>query len=161
MKEGKPVPQKERKILFDMLSELIGMITGDDAMFNKARKAVKEEKDMNDMCCKHCGDEFGKPRSESCMYDAYDMAGRNWCSKKEYLSSQNMKNEVSLDTAKNVFHQRKMQAFDAAHRGDRKLANKLAAKKNKTKAYIAKRESVEEDLDEISMDKAVSYLCSS
>ena len=156
MKEGKPVPQKERKILFDMLSELIGMITGDDAMFNKARKAVKEEKDMNDMCCKHCGDEFGKPRSESCMYDAYDMAGRNWCSKKEYLSSQNMKNEVSLDTAKNVFHQRKMQAFDAAHRGDRKLANKLAAKKNKTKAYIAKRESVEEDLDEISMDKAVS-----
>lgn len=306
MKEGKPVPQKERKILFDMLSELIGMITGDDAMFNKARKAVKEEKDMNDMCCKHCGDEFGKPKSESCMYDAYDMAGRNWCSKKEYLSSQNMKNEaldtpkamqsyrdkakyssdraansavakmlrsrskdafkstdtsdelktmdkrskglkmaarnakkktfkalrkeqvwvdeaahdpkhvkmaigiasdkkykggdmtgavksiekikkglsdhpqvsavlrrqneetkrvaekseqldeVSLDTAKNVFHQRKMQAFDAAHRGDPKLANKLAAKKNKTKAYIAKRESVEEDLDEISMDKAVS-----
>ena len=52
--------------------------------------------------------------------------------------------EVSMDTAKNAFYKRKMQAFDAAHRGDSKLANKLADKKNKTKAYIAKRESVEE-----------------
>lgn len=52
--------------------------------------------------------------------------------------------EVSMDTAKDVFMKRKMQAFDAAHRGDRKQANKLADKKNKTKAYIAKRESVEE-----------------
>ena len=56
--------------------------------------------------------------------------------------------EVSMDTAKNAFYKRKMQAFDAAHRGDSKLANKLADKKNKTKAYIAKRESVKEDWDE-------------
>ena len=52
--------------------------------------------------------------------------------------------EVSMDTAKSAFYKRKMQAFDAKHRGDSKLANKLAVKKNKTKAYIAKRESVEE-----------------
>lgn len=87
MKDGKAVPQKERKILFDMLGELIGMITGDDAMFNKARKAVKEEKDMNGMCCKHCGDEFGKPKSESCMYDAYNPEGKNWIKKESYTEA--------------------------------------------------------------------------
>ena len=127
MKDGKPVPQKERKILFDMLGELMGMITGDDAMFNKARKAVREEKDMNDMCCKHCGDEFGKPKSESCMYDAYDMAGRNWCSKKEYLSSQNMKNEV-LDTPK------AMQSYrDKAKYSKDRAANSAGAKMLRSK----------------------------
>ncbi len=84
MKDGKPVPQKERKILFDMLGELIGMITGDDAMFSKARKAVKEEKDMSAMCCKNCGDEFGKPKSEGCMYDAYNAEGKNWIKKESY-----------------------------------------------------------------------------
>ena len=52
--------------------------------------------------------------------------------------------EVSMDTAKDVFMKRKMQALGAADRGDRKMADKLADKKNKTKAYIAKRESVEE-----------------
>jgi len=87
MKDGKAVPQKERGILFDMLGELIGMITGDDAMFNKARKAVKEEKDMNGMCCKHCGDEFGKPKSESCMYDAYNPEGKNWIKKESYTEA--------------------------------------------------------------------------
>ena len=87
MKDGKAVPQKERKILFDMLGELIGMITGHDAMFNKARKAVKEEKDMNGMCCKHCGDEFGKPKSESCMYDAYNPEGKNWIKKESYTEA--------------------------------------------------------------------------
>jgi len=87
MKDGKAVPQKERGILFDMLGELIGMITGDDAMFNKARKAVEEEKDMNGMCCKHCGDEFGKPKSESCMYDAYNPEGKNWIKKESYTEA--------------------------------------------------------------------------
>lgn len=87
MKDGKAVPQKERAILFDMLGELIGMITGDDAMFNKARRAVKEEKDMNGMCCKHCGDEFGKPKSESCMYDAYNPEGKNWIKKESYTEA--------------------------------------------------------------------------
>ena len=42
VKEGKPVGKVERKILFTMLNELIGMITGDDQMFMKAKKAVKK-----------------------------------------------------------------------------------------------------------------------
>lgn len=53
--------------------------------------------------------------------------------------------EISMDLAKKAFSKRKGQAFDAAHRGDRKLADKLADKKNKTKAYIDKREEVELD----------------
>jgi len=42
MKDGKVVPPRERAVLFDMLNELIGMITGDDAIFQRARKAVRE-----------------------------------------------------------------------------------------------------------------------
>jgi len=51
---------------------------------NDLKKLRKEEKDMSDMCCKHCGDNFGEPKSESCMYDAYDAMGENWCKKDEY-----------------------------------------------------------------------------
>lgn len=40
---GKPVGKTESKILFSMLNELIGMITGDEQMFAKAKKAVKED----------------------------------------------------------------------------------------------------------------------
>ena len=48
MKDGKAIPPKERSVLFNMLNELIGMITGDDAIFQKARKAVKEAKEDNE-----------------------------------------------------------------------------------------------------------------
>ena len=64
--------------------------------------------------------------------------------------------EISTDLAKKAFYQRKSQAFDAAHRGDRKLANKLADKKNKTKAYINKREEVEQ-VDELKKSTLGSY----
>jgi len=44
-----------------------------------------EEKDMNGMCCKNCGDMFGKPTAESsCTYDAYDPMGENWIKKESY-----------------------------------------------------------------------------
>ena len=48
MKEDKPVSPADRKILFDLLNELIGMVTGDEQMFQKAKKAVREEKDPNE-----------------------------------------------------------------------------------------------------------------
>lgn len=60
--------------------------------------------------------------------------------------------EISMDLAKKAFSKRKGQAFDAAHRGDRKLASRLADKKNKTKAYINKREEVELDEDTHTVD---------
>ena len=45
MKENKPVSPADRKVLFDLLNELIGMITGDEQMFQKAKKAVREAVD--------------------------------------------------------------------------------------------------------------------
>lgn len=55
---------------------------------------------MKEMVCKSCGDAYGKPTNEACMYDAYDMAGENWCSRKEYMTAQKKKESVDevLDT---------------------------------------------------------------
>jgi len=55
---------------------------------------VKETYSMKEMVCKSCGDAYGKPTNEACMYDAYDMAGENWCSRKEYMTAQK-KNEAN------------------------------------------------------------------
>ena len=58
---------------------------------------VKEEKDMSGMCCKNCGDMFGKPTAESsCQYDAYDPMGENWIPKEQYSEKKSVKEEVSL-----------------------------------------------------------------
>ena len=40
---------------------------------------------MENMCCKNCGDMFGKPTKEnkSCMYNAYDPKGENWTEAKK------------------------------------------------------------------------------
>ena len=63
-----------------------GKVDGDDLKKLRAKKEeVKEEKDMNGMCCKNCGDMFGKPTAESsCTYDAYDPMGENWIKKESY-----------------------------------------------------------------------------
>ena len=41
---------------------------------------------MENMCCKNCGDMFGKPTKEnkSCMYNAYDPKGKNWINAEKY-----------------------------------------------------------------------------
>lgn len=41
---------------------------------------------MENMCCKNCGDMYGKPTKEnkSCMYDAYNREGKNWIKKESY-----------------------------------------------------------------------------
>ena len=41
---------------------------------------------MENMCCKNCGDMYGKPTKEnkSCMYDAYNQEGKNWIKKESY-----------------------------------------------------------------------------
>ena len=40
---------------------------------------------MENMCCKNCGDMFGKPTKEnkSCQYNAYDPKGKNWTEAKK------------------------------------------------------------------------------
>ena len=50
----------------------------------KATKPREDDLDeaynMENMCCKNCGDMFGKPTKEnkSCQYDAYEPKGKNW-----------------------------------------------------------------------------------
>jgi len=48
----------------------------------KRKRSDVEEASMKGMCCKNCGDKFGKPTNEDCQYDAYDPNGKNWV--KEY-----------------------------------------------------------------------------
>jgi hypothetical protein len=52
--------------------------------------------------------------------------------------------EISLDKAKSAYYKRKSQAQAAAHQGSKDYAKDQMAKARKTKAYIDKRESVEE-----------------
>ena len=50
MDAGKEVPKPQRKIIFDAFGSLIDLVTGDTTVFQKAKKAVKEEveKDPNE-----------------------------------------------------------------------------------------------------------------
>ena len=53
------------------------------SMRNKAGLGTREG--MENMCCKNCGDMFGKPTKEnkSCQYNAYDPKGSNWTEAKK------------------------------------------------------------------------------
>jgi hypothetical protein len=53
------------------------------------------EASKSDMLCKECGDQFGKPTNEECMYDAYDQLGENWVTKEMYEGLDIT--EISLD----------------------------------------------------------------
>ena len=54
------------------------------SMRNSAGLRTREG--MEDMCCKNCGDMYGKPTKEnkSCMYNAYDPKGKNWINAEKY-----------------------------------------------------------------------------
>ena len=69
------------------------------AIATATAKKVAEEVDSS-MCCKHCGDEFGKPTNEKCMYDAYDPSGKNWVKKESYNEAK--VDEVSLSHLSNT-----------------------------------------------------------
>lgn len=75
-----------------------GDVDKSDKYLHNRRKAIgkamkNEEKDMSGMCCKNCGDKFGEPKSESCMYDAYNAEGKNW------IKMENYKEDVDLEEA--------------------------------------------------------------
>ena len=52
---------------------------------------------MDNMCCKDCGDMFGKPKTESCKYNAFDMKGENWIKKESYKEEAEI-NELDKST---------------------------------------------------------------
>ena len=46
---------------------------------------LRRREGMENMCCKNCGDMFGRPTKEnkSCQYNAYDPNGKNWTEAKQ------------------------------------------------------------------------------
>jgi hypothetical protein len=46
--DGKEVKPQNRKIIFNAFADLIDLVTGDTTVFQKAKKAVKEQKDPNE-----------------------------------------------------------------------------------------------------------------
>jgi len=56
---------------------------------------LRAEKDMSGMCCKNCGDMFGKPTAESsCQYNAYNPMGENWIKKESYKEEVELKDKI-------------------------------------------------------------------
>ena len=98
-------------------------------------KQVSEKKDMSEMCCKNCGDMFGKPTKEnrSCQYDAYNPEGKNWVEKmKEALDAVNKKelkgkhkdrkdkdidNDGDVDSTDKYLHKRRKAISKAMKKG--------------------------------------------
>merc|ERR1711871_726583 len=90
---------------------------------------------MSEMCCKNCGDMFGKPTKEnrSCQYDAYNPEGKNWVEKmKEALDAVNKKelkgkhkdrkdkdidNDGDVDSTDKYLHKRRKAISKAMKKG--------------------------------------------
>jgi len=67
--------------------------------FNKewaTQQPVQEKKDMSEMCCKSCGDSYGKPTNESCKYESNDPNGSNWIKKENYKEAMDPVNKAEL-----------------------------------------------------------------
>ena len=60
------------------------------------------EQDMSGMCCKNCGDMFGKPTKEnkSCMYNAYNPKGKNWINAQKVITPKMQKRALASPAAK-------------------------------------------------------------
>ena len=56
---------------------------------------------MENMCCKNCGDMFGKPTKEnkSCQYNAYDPKGNNWTEAKKIRITPKMRQRALASPA--------------------------------------------------------------
>ena len=131
-------------------------------MQNKLSAVHQAAKDLHATLGGHGGDDMDEELSpnqkkidhnKNGKIDGHDLAMIRAKKKNEEVEQID---EISTDLAKKAFYKRKSQAFDAAHRGDREAANKLADKKNKTKAYIQAREEVEQ-IDEISQETLRQY----
>lgn len=66
-----------------------------DYLESENNKDDMSEASKSNMLCKECGDQFGKPTNEKCMYDAYDQLGENWVTKEMYEGLDIT--EISLD----------------------------------------------------------------
>ena len=91
------------------------------------------------------GDDFKQMRSKKkTNEDEVVMNPKKEKKEKETMAAEAKVDEISMDTAKSAYYKRKSQAQAAAHQGSKDYAKDQMAKARKTKAYIDKRESVEE-----------------
>jgi hypothetical protein len=163
--KGKHKDRKDKDIDND------GDVDSSDKYLHKRRKAVS--KAVDEEKCKECDcDDCECEKNEA--YDEPQGQAKRLMSplqkarmdkekadrdKDGKLKKEENLDEISLDKAKSAYYKRKSQAQGAAAQGSMSYAKNQMAKARKTKAYIDRRESVEEavELDEISKDKAQSY----
>jgi len=103
----------------------------------------------SDMLCKECGDQFGKPTNEKCMYDAYDQLGENWVTKEMYEGLDIT--EISLDMLTKKISNSGMSTTKKANKMD-KTKNDLAA----MKARLAGKPSLAKE--EVELDENITKM---
>ena len=94
------------------------------------------------------GDDFKQMRNKKkTNEDEVVMNPKKEKKEKETMAAEAKIDEISMDKAKSAYVRRKSQAQGAAAQGSMDYAKKQMAKARKTKAYMDKRESVDEAVD--------------
>ena len=114
-----------------------------------AKKVAEASK--SDMLCKECGDQFGKPTNEKCMYDAYDQSGKNWVTKEMYEGLDIT--EISLNMLTKKISNSGMTTTKKANKVD-KTKDDLAALKARLAGKPAMAKEAYEDNEPASPDEA-------
>jgi len=99
------------------------------------------------------GDDFKQMRNKKkTNEDEVVMNPKKEKKEKETMAAEAKIDEISMDKAKSAYVRRKSQAQGAAAQGSMDYAKKQMAKARKTKAYMDKRESIEEDTMHVDID---------
>lgn len=132
---------------------------GNNPFTSGATQETVQEKtttEMKDMVCKECGDKFGKPTNEKCMYDSKDPSGKNWMESKSVKESTVfMIPEEIPATERTAFHG----AAAAAHKAGKKsfsFAGKthpVTMKKSTADAIADQKEGYYKDMEIKKQDK--------
>lgn len=156
--KGKHKDRKDKDIDND------GDVDSSDEYLHKRRKAVS--KSVDEEKCKECdcddcecekNEAYNEPQGQakrmmSPLQKARMDKEKADRDKDGKLKKEENLDEISLDKAKSAYYKRKSQAQGAAAQGSMSYAKNQMAKARKTKAYIDRRESVEEAVD-IAMHK--------
>ena len=99
------------------------------------------------------GDDFKQMRNKKkTNEDEVVMNPKKEKKEKETMAAEAKIDEISMDKAKSAYVKRKIKAYDAAAQGSMDYAKKQMAKARKTKAYMDKKESIEEDTMHVDID---------
>ena len=106
----------------------------------------RTEADCKGMVCKSCGDTYGKPTNEKCMYDSKDPNGKNWMTSKNEAMDPVNKAEL-----KGKHKDRKDKDID--NDGDVDSSDKYLHKRRKAISKAMKDEGYYKDLEIKKQDK--------